>query len=627
MGSIARFRLGWLLLAAGLGSLPARDAQAAGRVLRSDSGSAAVVEVRVAHAASSAWSRLWTQYRLNGSGRTAIVTPVAPATFVDPTTDAWFEALEEATAPRIVPPLGASLCGPTQATSVDVTGNLSHDQTIAPAQVAVLSDLAQVLAFAASQKLVVSSADQTALEQEPGPFVALVYQLAGTGALTQPVRYSTRGSAAALPLPLVVSASEPDITLFTIGAGRARIAGAPEHTPDALGFGWSMMEGKSDYVALRRQLLAQENGKSWLVETTGTAPLYQWSVLPNQAGSVPPVVQIYFERALAQGAATGSAQKCLEPVWDAQELGESGAIVSDPCPGGALAIVPASDGSAPGCDPAPSAGQIAAASLACGMADDLAHALAGTRPDLARITRSRSVAGSDSGAASIELHDGMTLPRVLTAPSADLNGCLPGDGAGGSGGGSGGGTGASGTPGEPGYGGSDGAHAHTDVSVSCAGSSETSSSNDSCSGDSSSGAGDDSCSGDSSSGASNDSCSGDSSSGAGDDSCSGDSSSSSDSTDSCTGDSSSSASDGSDACSGDSSDGYGSTGDGCSGDSGSGADSGCSGGDSASGADCNVSRLRSRRPKLSLWLLISAAIALPLRRRRRDLAAGRERTH
>jgi hypothetical protein len=594
------------MLAAGIGLATSVPAQAAGRVLRSDGGAASVIELRLARAASNDWARLWAQYRLNGTGRAAIVTPVAPGTFVDPTGDAWFEALETATAPRVVPPIGAATCGATTSTSVDVTGDVSHTTTLAPTQVAVLTGLPELLGFAADQELVVSSTDQAALEAQPGPFVALVYQLAGKSALTQPVRFSTRGAAAPLALPLVASDSRPDVTLFTIGQGRARISGATEHTPDALGFAWQMLLGKSDYVEQRRGLLAEGDGKSWLVETAGGSPLYHWSILPNQAGSIPPVVQVYFERSIAAGAAWDSVQTCLEPVWEARALGKNGAIVADPCPAGALAIVPALSGAVPGCDPAPSAGEIEAMTLACGSADDLAHALAGGRADLASITRARSVAGSQSEPASTELHAGSPLPRVLTAPVADMHGCLPqGDtGTGGSWGGSGGGTGASGYPGGPGYddpyypGGYDD-DVHTDLSVSCSGSSEP--------------------------GSSNDSCSGDSSSSSEEDSCSGDSSSSSDGGDSCSGDSSSSSGDSGDACAGDSSDGYGSS-DGCSGDSS--ADSGCSGGDvSASGGDCSLSRRRTGRPKPSLWLLISAAIALPLRRRGRDLAAGRVRTH
>jgi hypothetical protein len=605
MGTDSILRLGPAVLVAALGLTLSVPARAAGRVLRSGAGSASVAELRLARASSPDWARQWAQYRLDGTGRAAVVTPVAPGTFVDPAPDAWFEALETATAPRVVPPAGAPLCGATSASSVDVTGDLSHAKTLAATQVAVLSELPELLAFASSQGFVVEGADQLALAEHPGPFVALVYELTGSRSLTQPIRYVTRGDAQPIALPLAVSPTAADVTLFTIGAGRARVSGATEHTPDALGFSWHMLLGHSDYVERRRELLAEDGGKSWLVETTGTAPLYQWSVLPNQAGSIPPVVQVYFERSIAQGAATGTAQQCLEPLWDAHKLGKDGAVVADPCPDGALAVVPLASGAAPACSAAPSAGTIDSAMLACGAASDLAHALAGSRPDLARITRSLSVAGSGSEPASIELSAGTPLPRVIAAPAADVTGCLPtGNGAGGSHGGTGGSMGESGSPGgpaptDPGYDpGSAEADFHTDVSVSCWGSSEPGSGGDSCSGDSSS-------------------------SSAGDDSCSGDSSSSTEGGDSCSGDSSDSS--GSDACAGDSSDGYGSSDSGCSADSGS--DSGCSGGDASSGGDCNLSRRRAKRPKLSLWLLISAAIALPLRRRTRKLAAGQRRTH
>jgi hypothetical protein len=566
---------------------------AAGRVLRPHAGGN-VTEVRLVRAASSEWSRQWTQYRMSGSGRIAIVTPVPTGTFVDPVADAWFEALEAATAPRVVPPTGTPECGGYGL--VHVTGNLSHSATLGPSHVAVLNSVGQVQSLAQNQGLPFYDSDQQALEAYPPPYLALVYQLSGGSQLTQAVRYTTNGVSS--PIPLAVAYDEsatPDLTLWTIGEGRARIVNAVELTPDVIDFTWLAAQGKSDYPERRRERLIDEKGSAWMIETTGTAPLFQFGVIPNQGGAMPPVVSEYFERAISQGSATGTASSCLEGVWDAQELGKTGARVADPCPAGALTTVPVAGGGVPDCDPTPGAGEIDALTLVCGGADDLASAFAGMDVNRARITRQRGVLHEQSHDVTLELYEGPSMPRVLTAPAVNLDQCVSGTGGssgGGYYGGSGSGSGAQ--SGTAGYAGGYVEETHTDVNVSCSGSSSDSG-GDSCSGDSSSSS-DDSCSGDSSS-SSDDSCSGDSSSGS-DDACSGDSSSGS-----------------GDSCSGDSSGGGG---EGCSGDSGGGCSSGSSG-----GGDCSVAN-GARRVKPTLWLITLAAVAFPLRRRgRAKRRAGR----
>lgn len=589
MGRATAFRLALALLFVTL----AAPAQAAGRLLSGAGKYAWPLEVRLAQARSAQWSRLWVQYRLQGAGRLAIVAPAAPGTRVDPVPDAWFEALEAATSLRIVRPTGAPACGAASSGSLHVTGSLAHEPTLAPTEVALLSGIADVQGFAAGRSLTFSSDDQLALAQHPGPYVALVYELSGAGVLTQAVRFSAPGSAAPVALTLPSTAGGPvDLSVWWLGEGRARIVGAKEHTPDAVGFSWLAVQGVSDYPERRRELLESEQGAAWLVEVSGSSALHQWTVLPNQAGAIPPIVSEYLDRALTQGATTGSLGECLAAVWDARASGQAGGVVSERCPAGALALVP---GGGTSCSNAAGPGEISASSLACGEADDLAHALAGSRPDRLRVTRHRGLLAAKTGDAAIELFDGAELSAAITAPETDLSGCSGVGGAGGSGsvsghGAYGGSTGSPGTPDpDPGYGATSGEYeddAHVDVSVSCWGTSEPGHGDDSCSGDSSS-----SQEGD------GDACSGDSSDGYDDggDSCSGDSS------------------DGSDSCSGDSSDGYGDGGDSCSGDSG-GGDSGCSSDSSSSGGDCSLSKRRPRRPKLSLLVLWVAALLFPLRR-------------
>jgi hypothetical protein len=459
-----------------------------------------------------------------------------------------------------------------------------------PSEVAVLGSLDALSDFAAARELELDLADVTALGEHGAPFLALVYEPSGGSTLTEAVRLAAPGASGPIALSLASgSGDQPDVTLWTFGVGRAALEGVTEHTPDAVGFSFVAKTGLSDYPERRRELLTADHGAAWLIETSGAAPLFQLGVLPKQAGAIPPIASEYFDRAAIAGLAPNPPAGCFAGALDARAVGKGGASVAERCPKGLLAVVP---GNAPACDPGPAEGEIASDALVCGDAEDLAHALAGSRPDQARITRHRGVVGVDTADPQIELYDGTALPRVLTASDTDLTGCATA-GSGGNGGGMGSGaySGSSGSWGQGGSGGSGGdgyytpePETHTEVSVSCWGSSEPSSEGDSCSGDSSSSSSEgDSCSGDSSDGADGgEACSGDSSDGA----------------------------DGGEACSGDSSSG---SGDGCSSDSSGGGD-GCSGDTGSSSGDCSVSGRRPRRVRLQIWLLGAAALAFGWRR-------------
>src|SRR5262249_38504169 len=67
------------------------------------------VEQRVAIAIGPQRTTLWTTLRFQASaGPVGIVVPAPPGASLDFSSDAWFEALDVATAPRIFPPIGAS---------------------------------------------------------------------------------------------------------------------------------------------------------------------------------------------------------------------------------------------------------------------------------------------------------------------------------------------------------------------------------------------------------------------------------------------------------------------------------------------------------------------------------------
>jgi hypothetical protein len=584
-------------------------ARAAGRLLRPAGSSLAPVAARIAVAPSPSSETFWVSLGVSGGpGRFALVVPVAPGSSVDPTLDAWFDALDAATAPRVRPPLGAPACGKTSGGSMESTAT-TQSGTLGPSKVATFSSVPEVSVFALSEGFAFGSADQSALEASGAVrFVALSYETKTSNATTETVRFALPSAGSEIALGLLEASSHADVTLYTIAPFRARAAGAAELEPDQLMTTWHVLDGKSDYVERRRELLLAGKGASWLTEATGATPLFGWNVLPAGAGSIAPAVKTYLDQAHAEDAGVPPADGCLTAVWDAVAAGKLGAHVGPACAPGLLGTVPA-DGGAPACDETPGPGEIAAQSLRCGAADDLALAFAGMNPEELRLTRASSVLGSATPAAlAVSATKGDSISVLITATDADTTGCVQGNGPSGGAGGSGGGGWYGGNGGGNGYGASDGYEqpapvvnqegSSTQVDVSCsAGNNGTS---DSCSGDSQSSSGNgDTCGGDSSSGSDS------SSSG---DTCGGDSSSSSSGDgDTCGGSSSSSSGDG-DTCSSSSS---GSSGDSCG-----------SSGSSGSG-DCSIGRGRRPPIRLSAFTLGLFALAFPLRRltRKRPLNA------
>lgn len=568
-------------------------AHGVGRVL-SENGTAIVPSaVRVVQTRSAGPSTEWLSLAVQGGpGRFALVVPVPEGTAVDPAFEAWIDALDFTTAPRIRPPSPVLECGATHSGTLEDTSTPSA-ATLVPSGVAVLDGPSAVASYALQQGFAFSSADTAQLAAlGPTRFVAIAYDLPSAEGSIATLRFASPVPMPDLPVGLLGSLALPELTVFTIGEGRARYSAVPELPTSELLVTWHVLAGQSDFATARQSYLASLSGAATLIEASGSTPLVGWNVLPGGAGAIAPGVKSYFERAKKEGASVNSVDLCSKPVWDAVESGKLGARVGRVCAPGALALVPSSTPST--CDENPGAGEISGGALRCGDAADAALAFAGMQADKVRLTRHTMLIGTETPLAlSPTVAEGASVSLLVTCDVADSTGCLPG--AGGSGGTHSGGAG---------YGGQGGLGASTgydplptpepdpqvNVDVSC-----WSNLGDSCSGDGSDSSSDSGCSGDSSSESEGDTCSGDSSSDGGD-SCGGDSSSSE-----------------GDTCSGDSSGGA--DGDTCSGDSG-GGDS-CGSGSSGSSGDCAV-RPRPRRLKISALSLVLAALALPLRRRGRQ---------
>ena len=566
------------------------------------SGSLEPIEQRVAVSVGPDRTTMWTSLRFDASaGNVGIVVPAPPGSSLDFSSDAWFEALEVATAPRVFPPSGDSpYCpGTTGPAAVfDLAGQISHTKSLPVDDVTVLDDAGAVALWAAEGGLDLSPALASALGALGGVrFVAVRFIAPAGPSVTRTLRVAMPGASPVLPLALTRAGSKPLlVTTFTLGAGRATATGSAAVSIPPGDLAWSAKAKTSNYFAARAAVLAAEGSDGFVTECAGAPPLATNVSIAEGTASIDGVVTAYFDRAAAYGDSQVDPTACIAAA--AVALTSSSAVAAS-CARADLGVIDP-DPASPCVEKVP-VGGVDPAKLRCGgVADDLAVALSGLYPTDAWITRqSAQIPGGNTGADwPLAFNGGASVSPVRTAKSLDLGGCSgmgtsattgvtsggmstsgatsSGDtGVGGmisSGAGGPSGSGVGGTSNTSGSGSFDGRP--LDVNCGCSGTVDTStdsSSSNGCDGSSDTSSG--SCSGDSSSG---DTCSGDSSSGSGCDGSSG----------------------GDTSC-----------------DSG-GGDLNCSGGSS----DCSAFGARGKKrvaPRFSVLAVVLVGLMAPLRRRGR----------
>jgi Uncharacterized protein conserved in bacteria (DUF2330) len=578
------------------------------------------VEQRIAVSVGPDRTTMWTSLRFDSTaGKVGIVVPAPPGSSLDFSSDAWFEALEVATAPRVFPPEGESPYCPGQSgppSIFDIAGQLAHAQSLPVDDVAVLDDVNAVGAWAAQSGLDLSPALASSLGALGAVrFVAVRFLAPGGPAVTRTLRVAMPGAPALLPLALTRAGAKPLlVTSWTIGEGRAEPSKSAPVTISSGDIVWDAKTKKSNYAEARAAALASEGSDGVATECAGSAPLATNVSIANGTASIEGLVSALFERTAAYGDGLVDPSSCIAAA--AVALTSSSPVAAS-CPRADLGVID------PGvaCVESTPPGNVDPAKLRCGeSADDLAVALSGLSPDQVWLTRqSLEIPAGNAGVDwPLVFSGGAVVSPIRVAKNLDHSGCSGGSSTGVTSGGmstsgvtassSSSATGAGGMisvgvgPGFPagaGQGGSNSTSGYEtsgsgsvnaipiDTNCGCSGTVDTYESTDTS----------DSCDG--SSDDSSDSCSGDSSDG---DSCSGDSSDG----DSCSGDSS-----------GDSCDGS-SGGDSC--DSG-GGDLDCSGGS----GDCSVGGRRGHKrsaPRFSVLSLAVIGLIAPLRRRgRRSRAA------
>jgi hypothetical protein len=558
---------------------------------------------------------VWTSLRFNATGGTmAIIVPAPPGTSLDFSSDAWFEALEVATAPRVFPPPDVSpYCsgesGPASVFEID--GQVNHTASLAPEDVAVLADVPAVSAWAAGGGLVIPAQLVTALDALQGmSFVAVRFAAPAGPGVTPTLRLAMSGVSPVLPLALTqAGGSDLRVTAWMIGQGEAGLVDGVPVAISPSSIAWNAAAQATNYGDLGSAAL-DSGPDTFLVEAASHDALVQNVSIAQGTAFIDGVVTTFFDRAAAYGDGAFDASSCISAATPALE---SSAVVAAVCPRAALGVI----APAPTCTESTAPGQIDPQVLLCGSgADDLALALSGLTPALTWVTRqSLLIPASSHGAdAPLDFLSAAPVSPLVYAATVDVSGCGDAGTMTGSSSSSGSGS-SSGTSSGSSMSTSSGmsSSGHTspsfevgsfpgvagdvvdaipdDVNCSCSGpgattdedDADTSSSGDSCSSGGDSG----------SDGGSGDSCS-----------SGGDSGSDGGSGDSCS--SGSGSDDSSSSCSGDSGGG----GDSCSGDGG-GSDFNCS----------TAGRRRVHGPKLSILLMMAIAVIAPLRRRGRRTRA------
>ena len=584
-------------------------------------GASNATELRVAYADMGQWTTVWSSFRVEGdAGPLGVVVPLPEGAFVDQSSEAWFEALEVATAPRVLPPEGLSPYCPGSSgeeNPFEVSAATAHTESLLPETIALEADAAGVASWAAGQGLSIDGDLQSKLAGTGAVKFLVVRFNAAAGSSSTPIlRVTAPKGLPVLPFSITrAGGSNLRVTAWLFGEGRASFTGTTAANVPGNAIAWNAKTGRSNYVQYRDELLAGDPDRD-LLESTGHEALFESTPFGNGEAAIDALVPVYFQRASEYGNALSDPTLC---TFSATLAFSSLNTVGPVCPRGDWAAL---SGPCTAADPAPE--EMDPVGLFCGPgADDLALVLAGAVPGETWVTRHTFVIASGASGVDRGVFEGAAPEKlpIVTAAAVDVGDCFGGSGGGstssssGSGGGSttsstgsgmggtstGSGAGNNGNTGAGnngsgnsgnwgGYGGADpdpDPNVYIDTSgCSCGAPVDTyetyetyPSSGDDC--DSGSSGGDD--------------CDSGSSAGSGDDCDSGSS-----------------------AGSGDDCDSGSAGGDDCSGDAGSTSDS-C-GSSSSSSSDCSVSQgapqgRRRAGPKLSAMTLGLLALVLPLRRR------------
>lgn len=386
------------------------DAQACGGCFAPPSQTTVVSGHRMALSISPAQTVLWDQIEYSGDPQDfAWVLPIKPGAVLQVSNDAWFEALEAATATRVVAPQlncpsfpaeaeGDSGCnsspfGSRSTDSLNAEGSSAgsggavpppvtvvHQGTVGPYETVTLHANVQgaLTTWLTDHEYEIDPDIQPIIDAysaEGFDFIAL--RLAPNQGVRQmlPVRVVSPGAVPALPLRMVAAGTGANValTLYVIGEGRWRTENFPGGTVDDANLSWDFPTSASNYADVRAGVIGGADGRTWLTSYSKKGALLSTLFNPLAGGTVQyqlsdgtqtfTIAETYVQQGFLNEETSDTSCQ-----FAATSHADSGDLVVNPCPleGGA-------------CDPVP-LGFIDARGLACGTLDDLGVALTGMHP-------------------------------------------------------------------------------------------------------------------------------------------------------------------------------------------------------------------------------------------------------
>lgn len=362
MSSISlRHRARLFALVAGAPLLASATAHANGGVLSPESATAppSQLDVSSAVAVTPFGTTRWARITVAGVPKAMWLVPARPGAALDWSSEAWLDALDDASAPRILPPAGDLKCSfPTSEDRVATFGSIGTLRTATGTTVLATEAEARAHATARGFAIDPKQGEQLGKVYASGfQLVAFELDVPNLSTTSTPTLRVSDDGAAALPLALTGGTNaRTRITAFVTASDPTMVAGGHDIDPRVVT--WSA--AKSDYGTYRTTTLAAERGAFWLRESSDRV------VFRSAGVSAPSVVERYFQQASCRNAALAASQRP--------------GVVRRLCPAGGVATVPG-----PAC--VAGAGEVDATPFVCGADDDLALALAGSAAD--RVTVSR----------------------------------------------------------------------------------------------------------------------------------------------------------------------------------------------------------------------------------------------
>lgn len=277
-----------------------------GAIVSSPPGASSAVAVRVAVAASDeqgAPTARWASVTVQGSATAfAWIVPARPGALLELSPDAWLEALESATAPRVVPPDATPPCGFPG--GVEVEGSFTPTATTAPGAVVVAADRPTLDAALASWGLSVTPELSPAIDAvlaSGSDLVAMLFADAPETVVTRTIRV-VDDAPDAVPLSLLTGGTNAvQVTAFALRSSSPAFGAQADLAVDPTAILWGS-DGTSSYAPARDATLEANPGR-WLLETSGPSLVSTPTMLPD--GSTVPSLTSAYDSLLANGGDAG----------------------------------------------------------------------------------------------------------------------------------------------------------------------------------------------------------------------------------------------------------------------------------------------------------------------------------